>query len=224
MPATDDTRHRLLQAAGQLFAERGFEGTTVREICQHARVANIAAVNYYFRDKEHLYIEAVKSACQDQEQAAPLPDWAPGTPPEAKLRDFIKTLVNRMLGENRPAWVRQLFLRELAHPTAACAEFVQNIVRPNAEVLGRILAELLPDVPLRKRRLIAFSIVGQCFFHRFAQPIVALLVGDEEVRSYDSALLAEHITQFSFAALGLQADKAARHSPPRGRPAPADRD
>jgi hypothetical protein len=112
-------------------------------------------------------------------------------------------LVNRMLGENSPVWVRQLFLRELAHPTAACGEFVQSIVRPNATLLASILSELLPDVPEGKRRLMGFSIVGQCFFHRCAQPIVALLVGEEEVRKYDSALLAEHITDFSFSALGL---------------------
>jgi len=203
MPAhDDDTQLRLLQAAGELFAEKGFEGTTVREICQRAAAANIAAVNYYFRDKERLYIEAVKSACLRQSADFPIPDWPPGTSPEVKLRDFIHVLVNRMLGDNSRPWVRQLFLRELAHPTAACSEFVQSIVRPNAELLSGILAEMLPGVPDRKRRLIAFSIVGQCFFHRFAQPIVALLVGEEEVRRYDSELLAEHIADFSLAALG----------------------
>jgi TetR/AcrR family transcriptional regulator, regulator of cefoperazone and chloramphenicol sensitivity len=201
----DDTQLRLLQAAGELFAEKGFEGTTVREICQRAGAANIAAVNYYFRDKERLYIEAVKSACFRQSQDFPVPDWPPGSSPEVKLKDFIKVLVNRMLGQNSPPWARQLFLRELAHPTAACAEFVQSIVRPNAMILSGIISELLPGVPELKRRLIAFSIVGQCFFHRFAQPIVALLVGEEEVQQYDSELLAEHITDFSFAALGLKA-------------------
>jgi AcrR family transcriptional regulator len=204
MTTHDDTRDRLLQAAGELFAEKGFEGTTVREICQRAGVANIAAVNYYFRDKERLYIEAVKSACLRQAENFPFPDWPPGTPPDVKLRDFIGVLLNRMLGHNSSPWARGLFLRELAHPTAACTEFVQSVVRPNAEMLTRILSELLPGVAERKRRLIAFSIVGQCFFHRFAQPIVAQLVGEEELRSYDSALLAEHITEFSFSALGLK--------------------
>jgi AcrR family transcriptional regulator len=198
----DDTQVRILQAAGELFAEKGFEGTTVREICQRAGAANIAAVNYYFRDKERLYIEAVKSACHRQSADFPIPDWPPGTSVEVKLRDFIQVLVNRMLGDNSPPWVRQLFLRELAHPTDACSEFVQSIVRPNAVLLSGILSEMLPGVPERKRRLIAFSIVGQCFFHRFAQPIVAQLVGEEEARKYNSELLAEHIADFSLAALG----------------------
>jgi AcrR family transcriptional regulator len=207
MTTNDDTRERLLQAAGELFAEKGFEGATVREICQRAGAGNIAAVNYYFRDKEHLYIEAVKSACLRQAENFPFPDWPAGTAAEVKLRDFIGVLLNRMLGHDSCPWARGLFMRELAHPTAACTEFVQSVVRPNAELLTRILSELLPEVPERKRRLIAFSIVGQCFFHRFAEPIVAQLVGEEEFRSYDSALLAEHIAEFSFAALGLKLAK-----------------
>ena len=65
------------------------------------------------------------------------------------------------------------------------------------------LAELLPDVPKDRRNLIAHSIVGQCVFHRLAQPIVALLVGEEEYRTYDVDRLADHIVAFSLAALGL---------------------
>ena len=65
MSASDDTRQRLLQAAGQLFAEKGYEGASVRDICKKAQ-ANFAAVNYHFHDKERLYIEAVKSVCQCQ--------------------------------------------------------------------------------------------------------------------------------------------------------------
>jgi AcrR family transcriptional regulator len=217
MDPNDDTEIRLLRAAGELFAEKGFDGTTVREICQRAGAGNVSAVNYYFRDKERLYIEAVKSACSEQSGSFPFPDWPPGTGPRTKLKDFIRVLINRMLGEKSPPWARQLFLRELAHPTAACREFVQSVIRPNAELLSRILEELLPKVPLRKRQLIAFSIVGQCFFHRVAQPIVVQLVGEEVVRTYDSALLAEHITEFSLAALGMGSDTKPGRRANKGR-------
>ena len=54
----DTTRERIADAAGEIFAERGFDGTTVRDICQRAG-ANIAAVNYYFGDKQRLYLEAL---------------------------------------------------------------------------------------------------------------------------------------------------------------------
>ena len=57
----DDTKTRLLEAAGEEFAEKGFEGATIRSIIERAK-ANIAAVNYHFGDKERLYIQAVIEA------------------------------------------------------------------------------------------------------------------------------------------------------------------
>ena len=59
-----ETRSRLLSVGEQLFAERGFRDVTVREICRGAR-ANVAAVNYHFRDKLGLY-QAVLQAAVDR--------------------------------------------------------------------------------------------------------------------------------------------------------------
>ena len=201
----DDAQERLIDAAGRIFAEKGYDGATVRDICQLARV-NLAAVNYYFRDKERLYVETVKSACQSQAEQFPLRKWPEGTPAVTKLRDYINALVRRMVDHpaSQSEWYRQLFLREMAQPTAACAELVRDVIRPMADVLTGILSEFLPHVPERKRWLIGFSIVGQAFFHRMAWPMVSTLVGEEEHRAYDVALLTEHITQFSLAALGLE--------------------
>jgi AcrR family transcriptional regulator len=204
----DTTQERLLEAAGQVFADRGFEGATVREICQRAEV-NIAAINYYFRDKERLYIEAVKSACMRQAAQLPMPQWPPGTPALVKLRDFIHTFAHRILHEDDAEWCRQLFLREMSHPTDACGELVRDHIRPTGMVLSGILQELLPDVPEGKRRLIAFSIIGQCLFYRLAKPIVALMVDPDEYRTYTAERLAEHILQFTQAALGLDQTKTA---------------
>jgi AcrR family transcriptional regulator len=203
MPPIDDTQKRLLEAAGPVFAAKGFAGATVREICHRAE-ANLAAVNYYFRDKERLYIETVKSALDCQAESVPPPSWPAGTPASVKLRDFIKMLLQRMFDARSPDWHRQLILRELAQPTTACTELVQERIRPLAEMLAQLIAELLPDVSELRRHLIAFSIVGQCFYHRVARPVVEILVGKEEFQTYDQQLLAEHITRFSLAALGFE--------------------
>src|SRR5438105_2551888 len=97
--ADQDPRQRLLDAAGEIFAEKGFEGATVRKIIERAGV-NIAGVNYYFRDKERLYIEAVKHAACGRPGEAPA--WPPGTPPAAKLRDFIRQMVSNLFDPARP--------------------------------------------------------------------------------------------------------------------------
>ena len=52
------TKKRLIEAAGSLFADKGFKETTVRDICEQAG-ANVAAVNYHFGDKEKLYGEVI---------------------------------------------------------------------------------------------------------------------------------------------------------------------
>ena len=113
----DGTRQRLIESAGQVFAEHGFRAATIRDICASAE-ANVAAVNYYFGDKERLYIEAVKYAHRACTQGMEFPDWPAGTPGVDKLRDFIRVLVTRMM---EPSSVEslQLMMREMAQPTAA---------------------------------------------------------------------------------------------------------
>ena len=54
-----DVRDRLLDAAEDCFAEKGFEGTNIRDLTQKAN-SNIAAVNYHFGGKENLYIEVFR--------------------------------------------------------------------------------------------------------------------------------------------------------------------
>jgi TetR/AcrR family transcriptional regulator, regulator of cefoperazone and chloramphenicol sensitivity len=208
---SDDPRERLLEAAGEVFAEKGFKGGTVREIIQRAEV-NLGAVNYYFRDKEGLYIDAVKAAACGPAEQFPVPDWPTSTPPSRKLADFIRAQLHLAVGRENPGWQRRLMMMELANPTPACAELVSQQIRPRAELLGAILRELLPEVTSEKRNLVAHSIVGQCVFHRLAQPIVSLLVGEEEYRRYDADRLAEHIIDFSFAALGLRPPVGQSHA------------
>jgi AcrR family transcriptional regulator len=206
-----ETRERLLAAAGPVFAARGFKEATVREICQAAGV-NIAAVNYYFGDKERLYIEAVKLAHCDRINHHPPPSWSDGTPPARKLHDFVRVLLARMLQDPSEAWHTQLMLRELLQPTAACVELVRDYIKPQFSLLLEIIDELLPvEAPLERRHLIAFSIVGQCLYHRIARPVIELLVSAKEFADYTGDHLADHITQLSLAAIDRAAAEA-RHA------------
>src|SRR4030042_2122138 len=55
------TRNAILKAAVALFAERGYDGTSIRAIVSKARV-NQAAINYHFKGKDGLYFEVLKVA------------------------------------------------------------------------------------------------------------------------------------------------------------------
>jgi TetR/AcrR family transcriptional regulator len=58
-PQPDTTKELILEAARNHFCEKGFEGASVREICDQAK-ANVSAIKYHFGGKEGLYRECFK--------------------------------------------------------------------------------------------------------------------------------------------------------------------
>jgi AcrR family transcriptional regulator len=209
-PPAEETRQRLLDAAGETFAEKGFKAATVRDICNKIQ-ANLAAVNYHFGDKEQLYVEAVKLAHCSREFDPP--DWPPGTPPAVKLRHFIHHMLSNLLDPSRPDWHARLMMREMADPTEACAAVVEGYIRPMAGHLMAIVREILPpETDLTDLHLNCFSIVGQCLFYRVHRPVIVQLVGAEEHATYDVDRLTDHVTKFSLAALGVKEGSPARRN------------
>ena len=203
----DDTRTRILTAAGPIFAEKGFQAATVREICQAAGV-NLASVNYYFGDKEALYIEAVKLARRLRASQAPMPELSDDMPPEERLRIFVQTMVTRMVGIEDVSWQSQLMMHEMLRPTKACQAMVEEYLRPEFELLLDILRELLPhDVPHHDLYHAGFSIIGQCLFYRVAGDVVRFIVSPDEFQQhYTVERLTDHIYRMSLAGLaGVEA-------------------
>lgn len=200
---TDTTRERIADAAGEVFAERGFDAATIREICKRAD-ANIAAVNYYFGDKECLYLETVVRAHQWRMKQFPLPDWNKATPPETKLADFIKTLIRRVRSGLGETWHTRLLMREFSNQRVA-GGVAERLIEPQFEILQGILREMLPaDLSEEELHLTAFSIVGQCLFYFFGDAVVFNLVGESEYAGFNIDKLANHIVAFSLSALGTR--------------------
>lgn len=196
----DDTRLKLIDVAGQLFSAKGFEATTVREICQLAG-ANIAAIHYHFGDKERLYIEAVKHAHCHQD--APLQPWPEGARPDEKLAALIRQMLVTMLDVDTPSWHVELMMRELARPSAACEALVREFIDPMFAQLLAVVGEFLPPtVPLVERQGLAFSVVAQCLLYRYHRPIGRLLVGEAQFHELTQLeATAQRITAFSIGGL-----------------------
>jgi AcrR family transcriptional regulator len=62
---SEDRRHQILEAATELFAKQGFEGTTTRQIADKAKV-NEAIIFRHFPSKEELYWEVIKHKCDTE--------------------------------------------------------------------------------------------------------------------------------------------------------------
>src|SRR5271156_4255485 len=112
----DETRHQLLEAAGEVFADVGFRDATVREICRRAG-ANIAAINYHFGDKETLYLEVLHYAHgKALEKYPPLLGVTENAPPEKKLRAFVLSMLQRISDSGPTSWHGKLMSREMIEP------------------------------------------------------------------------------------------------------------
>jgi AcrR family transcriptional regulator len=196
----EPTRRKLLDTAGQLFAAKGFQATTVREVCQAANV-NIAAIHYHFGDKEQLYIECVRQAhCQ---QGVTRFDWPEGMSPPDKLAGIITQMLSLMLARDRPAWQAELMVRELARPTTACRVLVEEFVSPMFAELLQVVSEMLPaTAPLLLRQQTAFSVVAQCLLYRYHRPIGQLLIGEQQFQQLlDVETVSRQIFSFSLAGI-----------------------
>lgn len=93
----DGTKERLLDAAAELFGQRGFDATSIREITEQAG-ANLAAVNYYFRTKQALFAAVIN------QQIAPLKERfhsiaQSGHSPEEKLKGVFREYAVYLLHE-----------------------------------------------------------------------------------------------------------------------------
>ncbi|MGL4424094.1 MAG: TetR/AcrR family transcriptional regulator [Gemmataceae bacterium] len=194
-----DPKHRLIVAAQEVFAEKGFEAASVREICSRAG-ANGAAINYHFGTKERLYSEACRHAHNCGDAGEPMPEFPLGTPPEEKLRQFIRIMAVRMHAPASPASVA-LLMRELANPSAAGQAVVHEYIKPKAMLLREILQELRPDLTPQKRLMIGFSIIGQILYYRQNRTVSELLFGKAAIEELSTDLVAEHIVQFSLSAV-----------------------
>ena len=211
----DPTRAKLIAAAGEVFAELGFQSATVREICQRAG-ANVAAVNYHFRDKLGLYTEVLReSICANQGEVMTEALSQAKTPEEA-LRLFIAGILRRMFGEDRPAWNFRIMAHELAQPTPALGHVIEEAMRPRYDQLRGIIGQILQLPPDHETtRLCAHSVIGQVVHYVHGRPVLAVLWPDLQLaQPQDRQMVANHIADFTLRNLHVLAQQPTRKEKP----------
>ena len=138
-----ETRRRILEAACDVFSNRGFRAATIEEICKLAG-SNIASVNYHFGNKETLYVEAWRQAFLWSIDAHPPDGGVPSNASaEERLRGRILALIQRIVDPK--SYEFDIVHKELANPTGLLTEAMRETIGPIQEDLAAIIKEMLGD-------------------------------------------------------------------------------
>lgn len=196
-----NTKANILNAAGEVFAEKGFDRATGKEIAERAGT-NSAAVNYYYGGIEGLYAEVLVEAHRRllaYDQLVSLAK-APGSP-EDHLCAFIDRVARTVTG---PAniWPLRVMSREVLAPTAALPVLMERELLPKRRVVIGMVADVLgvpPDHPA----------VVPCLLNIMAPFAMMLVVSRQFLNQVMPGLgtelhadvLAEHFKRYALAGL-----------------------
>ena len=170
------TRNSILKAAVALFAERGYDGTSVRAIVSKARV-NQAAINYHFKGKEGLYLEVLKVAFDGYLQVDTFdPERLKDMPREEALRSFVQQQLRPLLARDQMSRYIRIFAWENVRPSKALTNFVKAGAMPFLTSATELVRRFLPPGTSDQDAMCAaISLMGQCSVfvrsrEQFAQP------------------------------------------------------
>jgi TetR/AcrR family transcriptional regulator, regulator of cefoperazone and chloramphenicol sensitivity len=198
---SEGTRDKLLSAAAEVFAETGYDGAAVREICARAGT-NIALVNYYFGDKLGLYTEVLQQSVRVSHLDAIQGALEHKGTPEEILRAVIRARVRGIGAGGLANQQLRIVLHELGRPTPAVARVVKNIARPVYERVLALIGEIIGLAPDdEKTRLCAHSVMGQIMLYAVARPFLTRLWPELKMTPEQLDRIADHIADFSLAYL-----------------------
>ena len=121
---SDHTREAIIKAAVHLFAEKGFDSTSVRDIVTKARV-NQAAINYHFKSKDGLYLEVLKIGFERLTTDAGFdPEKLKSLSREQAVRSFLRQQLRPLLFRDDLSRYIRLFAWESAHPSKIFLKFM----------------------------------------------------------------------------------------------------
>lgn len=157
------TRQAIIKAAVRLFAEKGFQATSVRDIVAKARV-NQAAINYHFKGKDGLYLELLELAFEKlTEQAGFDPDKLKSLSREDAVRNFVQQQLRPLLFRDELSLYIRMFAWESAHPSKVFRKFMAtNAVSYLTAAVDIVQRFLPPGTDKRVALCGAIWLMGQC--------------------------------------------------------------
>lgn len=202
------TKRDIVVAAGELFAEHGLEGASVRTIAKKAGV-HIAAINYHFGSKENLYLETLRYVvlCGGDVR----PGWVPLDDARMNSTEGLIEIIHEVVKEHfeayfspdHPEWHVKLIFRSFLEPSQPMHVLTEELFKPDQEALRELFHRARPDLTALQTRLWAITLTGQIAMFLFCKaPILTILAKD----TYDPEFIeaaARHVAQTTVDALGL---------------------
>ncbi len=187
----------MLEAAGEVFAQRGFKAATIQEISQRAN-ANIAAVNYHFRDKESLYREVFRYAMeQSRERYLAYPMDESERRPAQRLKLELRRYLYVMFSRDQAPWQAMMFFREMIEPSDVFDSLVTDFLAPYQQYIEGLIREVLgPQTDKRIVRFSAFAAISLCGSFHTTRKYIETLYPDERFVANATDDLADLITRF----------------------------
>lgn len=206
------TCRRLMDAASEEFARRGYAGARIRNIVGAAQV-NLASVNYYFGGKEGLYRATLGYLAG---QALTGFRERRGQTAEKRLHRIVYAYVAGFADRTAPPPLGRILAHEAMHPTSHLEPLLEEMARPQLARLRAVVRELAgPGVPEREVSIAALGVAGQCLVYLFGRPAIDRVFPGTIVGPHATPRLARFITDFALAGI---ARLAARHAPAAGAP------
>ena len=198
------TKAQILEAAGLVFAQKGFDRATAKEIAERSGT-NSAAVNYYYGGFEGLYAEVLVEAHRrllSYDEMAAIAHAS--TNPEDKLRSLIRLAVSATQSSAASAWGLRVLSREFLAPSPVFHVLQDRELLPKRQLIFGIVAGVL-DRPVED------PVVARCCLSVMA-PVAMLLISDPKITAQTfpdlasdkgaADALADHLLRFSLAGIG----------------------
>jgi AcrR family transcriptional regulator len=198
----NNTKRRILIAAGQEFSEHGYTGASIRRICQRSGT-NVSSVNYHFRDKKNLYRRAIYYACSRllgayRKEFKVIAESSP----EQRLQAFICNFIRCLSNGNGLNWKVRLLARNMIDPEGIADATLISLLRSENYRIERIVRDVLGEpVDDRLVHMAVLNVIGQCFGCFYLLPFERRIWGQGVSQPISWEQMVEHIAQFSLVGL-----------------------
>lgn len=188
-----DTKERLLQTATELFAERGIDGVSTRDLVKSSGV-NLCSINYYFGTKQNLYEAVLDSVVEDIKSFAAAKQFPLQTQSlsyEEEFAAFISNMLDFLISDKISGSKASLLIKEMLQPTDAYNKLYTEVIEPMHRRLTAIVMNLT-GLPEHQAIIQTHCLMGQIVMFKIHK---AALLKRLDLKEYTPELAEEIKTQ-----------------------------